>query len=78
MFRANVGEMKVLIMPHNGQYIKKSKKENPTCKFVAFEIKLMKILRPNQTKKAAKTGNDIQNIEEKGIKIKCIRGLNFK
>ena len=69
MFRANVGEMKVLIMPHNGQYIKKSKKENPTCQFVAFEIKLMKISTSNKTKKVSKAKNDSKNEEHKGMYI---------
>ena len=69
MIKANVGEIKVLIMPHNGRYIKKSKKENPTSHYVAFEIKLMKISTSNQSKKVTKEKNDSKILEHKGIYI---------
>ena len=69
MIKANVGEIKVLIMPHNGRYIKKSKKENRSSHYIAFEIKLMKISTSNQTKKVSKAKNDSKSIEHKGMYI---------
>ena len=69
MINANVGETKVLIMPHNGRYTKKSKKENPVSHYVAFEIKLLKISALNQTEKVSKAKNNSKNIEHEGMYI---------
>lgn len=69
MFGANVGEIRVIMMPHDGRYAKKSKKEIPSSHFVAFEIKLMKILKPNSTKKQPSTENEIKDVGHKGMEL---------
>ena len=67
MFGANVGELRVFIMPHNGRYVKKSKKE--VSQFVAFEIKLMKILKLNSAKINPRTENENEEVGHKGIQL---------
>ena len=76
MIGANAGERRVVIMPNNDQYVQNSKKESLASKFVAFEVKLMKILPPNQTKKSSGIKTESKNVDSKGLIImQCISSI---
>merc|ERR1719367_1065412 len=73
MIGANAGERRVVIMPNNDQYVQNSKKESLASQFVAFEVKLMKILPPNQTKKSSGIKTESKNVDSKDDSIPKIQ-----